>query len=188
MSSYFGAAIWTILNKTFGDVNYSISTISSIHRRIHLGDKYIASHDFGSVSRDDNADVLLQNPSGSIPHLTKKFFNTEIEQAKIYFYEDPTFSDSGEGLETGVQNLKRTEGAGNVQPTVNPTIDDEGTLLDIQSIAGTKVSGPSRGVDHIEWILKPSTDYLIRFTNESDSSTDICVINLSWYEEEPISS
>lgn len=161
-----------------------LQNINSRHSKIHQGVKYGLSHDFGAITANGGtAEVLIQNPTNNYAHLSTKNFVADTAPAQTKFYEAPTYSSAGSTPDTNTRNLSRShDDVSNLSITVNPTIDTTGELLYIEGIAGDRSAGGTANLDYIEYILKPDTDYLMRFNNLSTADTQICVFNAVWYE------
>jgi hypothetical protein len=70
--------------------------------------------------------------------------------------------------------------------THTPTISDLGTQIDYAlmptlSAVGSNVGGVTGPDIGEEWVLKPSTKYLLRLTNNSGGAVDVG-FHLFWYE------
>lgn len=97
------------------------------------------------------------------------------DAATVSFYSGPTVSANGTALT--LYNMRRSSAE---TPLISvyhtPTITADGTLLEEGRIfSATNIPiylSPSRDLG-IGWILDASTNYLIRFTNDSGASEDL---------------
>ena len=62
-----------------------------------------------------------------------------------------------------------------------PTISNPGTQIYVDYISGGKLEGGAPDKILSEILLKPSTNYLIRYTNRSGVMADVNT-NIFWYE------
>jgi hypothetical protein len=100
----------------------------------------------------------------------------------VALYEDATVSANG----TLQLSENKNRLSGRVNETLiyrGPTVTGVGTLLGDGVIPGGKTGQASGGVREgfEEWILKPASLYLIRFTN-TDAQAQPVNIEVDWYE------
>ncbi len=138
------------------------------HSRLHRGTMYHCSALTSTLGDGVNFQMSLTTPDDDRPHMI-------IEaacggDADLLFYEGATVSA---GMIEDVPNHKRTSSNvwGGVM-RVSPTVTDAGTLLSSQFMPGGSHSQAvgSAQTFGLEWVLKPSTTYLIRMTNRSGSA------------------
>lgn len=156
-----------------------IPIIEPEHTRIHEGVAYIHSHEH-IVANDVNLDHLLKNPAGSFPHLRWWRFITTASPGMIMIFKNPT--TTADGTATNTVNLNdNSTNTPNLQLFSNPTVTDPGTEMYVDYVTGTKLQGGSPDKIISEIILKPSTNYLIRYTNRAGVDIDLNT-NIFWYE------
>ena len=166
---------------------HAVTTMPHVHRVGHDGFFFHAS---GKVSAmvDANVDDFLivtpATPEVNFGSLSLKVGDGDVD---VQFYEDTTTSDPGAALtELNVNRLSAIT-PGTVI-TFGPTVTGVGTLLHtdwvpptgtgIGQTANGSFSGGGKGE---EWILKASTQYMIRITNNSGATLDYAW-EMSWYE------
>jgi hypothetical protein len=162
-------------------VIHGLITIDAAHHEVHEGEMFYAEHT-ASVNNGANMDMLL-TIGAKEAHLV---FNVSAGgQSSIYLYESPTVAN---GTTVPVYNMKRaslTAALTTVKHT--PSVSGVGAtpLVNGRVVSGgtsptTRVGGGIRS--GTEWILKPSTSYLLRVTNDS-GSTVLINTALEFYEE-----
>lgn len=140
--------------------------VDSVHHEVHEGEMMHAEYYAASVSNNSSIDILLSIGA----HEAHTVFSVNAGGAGvIYLYESPTVSG---GTAVTVYNMKRSNAALPLTTIKHtPTVTATGsTALVNRYIAGgtsptTRVGGGVRS--GTEWILAPSTNYLLRFTNSS---------------------
>lgn len=155
-----------------------------VHHEIHEGEMFTASYvlPHGSELGNDTSFDMLVSTSTKIPHL---FGTVSVGgDAEILWYEGTTTTD--DGTEITVYNMNRNSSEAPVEDVFyTPTIDTIGTLL--QHVFTPGGSGPQAGGgatrNTSEWLLKPSTKYLLRVTNRSGSAYMLSV-HFEWYSED----
>jgi len=165
---------------------HALTTIDALHRMIHDGFVYHAS---GKVTGmvDTNVDeFLLTVPAGVSPHFQRLQLTTGRGDIDLRVYEGTTTSADGAAVGTLNVNRNSTNTAGTVL-TTGPTITGDGTLIHTQwtpptaTGVGQSPAGIIGETNGEEWILKPSTKYLIRVTNNSGATISYRY-ELLWYE------
>lgn len=171
------------LNKTPKEDKISESTIfiDTIHQHIHKGDAYICS---SRVSLGSGAvlNALLVVPSGYTVHL-RHVTSTTGGPILIDMYEETTVSANGSAgnWRNANRNFPDTP---NMEIYSGPTITSDGTLIFQQMVPGTGGffgGGATLEIGIIEIVLKPNTNYLLRFTNNS-TGTETVNNTCFWYE------
>lgn len=170
----------------FDPFSRAVTVIQEQHRMGHEGMMY---HSSGKVAGMIDANVdefLLVTPAGSFPHMQGLTFTFGRGDIDILIYEGATASADGTP-----QTLHNTNRNSPNTPVITwgvaPTLSDDGTLIHTAWAAPTATgTGQSAtGITGInngeEWILKPSTKYLVRVTNNSGSTIDYRW-ELLWYE------
>lgn len=149
------------------------------HARIHEGRGFAVSLT-ASVANAANFDLLLKNPAASHPHLRLYKITAQDAPGTVRLYENPTTTLDG-AAEPALNLNRNSANVADLAVFSSPTVSAAGTQLEADFIAGEKKTGGSMVDVTQEWILKPSEDYLLRYTNNSGVTTAISV-NLFWYE------
>lgn len=178
-----GAADYGVLIRVAGPVDAvsgAVQVIQWEHSRIHSGRGYTWSEK-ASVNNGATLYHLMDNGAANYPHLRLVLMQATSAPFDVALYESPTIAANG--TPNAVQNNNRN--SANVSGLAiydSPTVTSDGTLLEYLLIAGTKQSGGSgdSGVE-TEWVLKPSTKYLLKMTNNSGGVATIGC-RMFWYE------
>lgn len=172
-----GTDINNIDSKRNGQVS-----ITTPHDAVHDGIMFEISHIFANVaSGGGNADILIVNGSSKELHTTIHVVSGA--EASMYMYESPTVTAVGTQL--AINDMNRTTRNSPVSTTAyhTPTIGAVGTLLSESLIeggtAGRAIGGQVRW--GTEWILRKSTNYLIRITNNTQNTANMS-IQIEFYE------
>ena len=156
-----------------------IPTIGPEHSRIHEGVAYLHSHEH-IVANNGIVDHLLKVPAGAFPHLRWWRFIATGAPGVVRIYRSPTITD--DGVAATVLNLnENSSNTPNLALLSTPTISDVGTQMYVDYITGDKLSGGSPDKIVSEIPLKPTINYLIRYTNMSGVDVDVNT-NIFWYE------
>lgn len=156
-----------------------IPIIEPEHTRIHESFAYIHSHEH-IVPNDGVVDHVLRNPAGNFPHMRWWRFIPTAAPGLVQVYRSPTISDIGPV--GGLINLNdNADLNNNVVVYSEPVITDPGVLMYTDAIAGGKLQGGAPDKIISEILQRPSTDYLIRYTNRSGVTADVTT-NIFWYE------
>ena len=151
------------------------TVIQEQHRMAHDGFMFHSAGVSLDLADAGTFEILLVTPANTYPHIQKIKFFLEDSPATIELFEGVTAS--ADGAADNTQNVNRNSPLtpGSVV-TTGPTVTDDGTLLTTKLLSGTgKDSGQIGDTLGEEWILKPSTKYLVRLTNLSAG-----IIDLSW--------
>ena len=154
--------------------------IDYTHQQTHEGRFFSGGYYNGAVVNGASIDVLIQTDTKS-PHLHMECSSVGDASARIY--EGTTFSDAGSAVTMSNHNRTSTKTfVGTV--TSMPTVTLTGTQVNGTTLlpGGTKnqATGTSFGSAN-EFILAPNTNYLIRLTNDSGSTTKMS-ISLQGYQ------
>ena len=166
---------------------HASTTIDALHRMTHDG---FVFHSSGKVTGMINAEVdefLISVPAVSFPHFQRFRLFAGRGDLDLVVYEGTTTSADGTPLTSSNTNRN----SANTASTLlfgTPTVTDDGTLIHTswfpptsagQGQAGaTGLAGETNGE---EWILQPSTKYLLRITNNSGATIDYAY-EMLWYE------
>lgn len=152
----------------------ALATIDTVHHEVHEGEMFYVSHS-ASVNNASSMDVQILTGAGGL-HMSSAV--SVGGACNLYLYEAPSTS-GGSALTS--YNKKRDDTTHSSPMTVvhTPSVSGTGTtLINGRLLAGgnTQQSRIGTGVrDGSEWILKPSTKYLIRVTNVSGTAITISV-------------
>jgi len=157
-----------------------IVTIEVPHDATHDGIMFEASYIFTQVASAANADILVM--AGANKELHAVFHIVSGGQALIYLYESPTITAAGTAL--AINDMNRvTRNTSDARAYQGPTIGAVGTGLSQSMVeggtTGSKVGGQVRWGS--EWILKKSTNYLVRATNNTAQAQNMS-IQMEFYE------
>lgn len=159
-------------------------TIGTVHSRIHAGQGFTYSSKV-NVLTAANLDFLLINPAANYPHLRKFVFTVTGAPCDIYLYEGTTVSANGTA-KTWTNSNRASVNTASLGLYEGPTVTGVGTQIEYVMLPTTDKHGQSgSSVDDIgiEWVLNPSTNYLLRLTNGSGGAIDVGTY-LFMYERE----
>lgn len=162
----------------------AVTIIEEEHRLTHEGMVWHTS-DRAQVANAASLDILFVTPAFTYPHLRKAILNLGDAPANICLYEGVTASADG----TAAPVFNRNRNSANVPSTVvttGPTVTDLGTMIhdrlvgDTGGMGSNQAGAESAGLGE-EWILTPSTKYLLRVTNNSGAEITVNY-EIMWYE------
>lgn len=149
-----------------------VESIEYVHAQTHAGRFFSGSAYNASVANGANLDMLIQV---GVQPFHAQFEVTSSGDATVRIYEGATFSAAGTAVT--MSNHNRTSAktfVGTV--TSGPTITATGTQVNGTGLipAGTKnqATGGAFGFGN-EFVLKTSTNYLVRVTNDSGAAAKI---------------
>lgn len=149
---------------------------------LFVGQMYSASHKY-SIAATSSAYMESIVPSNKLIHLISRDLTVDAGgPLDVELYEAPTITDGT--TPPTIYNLdRRSSKTPSWQLFVNPTGVSGGTKLLVAQIStggGPKSTGGlSSGV--AEFILKPSTKYVLKITN-TGTQTSTVVLTYTWYE------
>lgn len=166
---------------------HAVTVIDEEHRLVHDGMVFDCDHYSASIANGASLDVHLKVPAGCYPHLRALGFAVSDGPCMFYFYEAPTLSADGTELTPRNHNRNSTN-TPQMQVFHTPTVTGVGTLLhqrfvpDMGGVGANLVGvvGSTAGSAQ-EFVLKPSTSYIIRMTNNSGAAIAAAGECL-WYE------
>jgi hypothetical protein len=167
-----------LLNAT--DISNAIITINLEHSKIHQGEGWEVSIETGNIASAASYYVLFKTSEGYRPHLRSYEVTATDSPITIRLFEGATVS--ADGSEVTARNRNRNESDVNgISVFSQPTVTNEGTRLETDFIptSGNKAGG-NVGSFYEEFVLKPSTNYLIKITNGSNNTVD-AFFNAFWY-------
>ena len=165
---------WNYLDK----LSQGLIVIDFDHHKDHDGKAFVVT---GQATLDSAGvlNLLVVTPAGpEFMHLLHQFRSTG--EANLAHYEATAVSANG----TGLAEINRNRNSANVSGAAvyqGPTVTDAGTLLMVAHFgSGQNEGGDTRGDN--EWVLKPSTNYLLRVTSEANGNDVSWYLN--WYEHD----
>lgn len=166
-------------NMALDSVSGALQVIDYEHARVHSGKAFLVNgkHSINNAATDY---YLLKVPAASYPHLRQVKITGTGGPMDIYLFESPTTSADGTGM-TEINYNRNSANAPTMTVFADPTVSADGTELEYLLVTGTKHdTGLSEG-EQIEFVLKPSTNYLVKVTNNSGSTVSYA-LKLFWYE------
>ena len=157
-----------------------LPTIEFDHHQVHEGEAF--QWTYGPIALANGASFEYQLIVGAVtnttrtPHLVIECDSTV--ETWLHLFEGPTITVAG----TAKVPLNRNRGsvaACNAVLKETPTASADGTQLTAFICGAGKSGGQARGA--VEWVLKPSTVYLIRATAKT-TGDNIC-LRMEFYED-----
>lgn len=150
------------------------------HHLTHLGKTFLSGYGWQSVGTGVSKYYLFETNSDKTAHLTFKVDVTG--DCTFQFFEDPTWSGAIGGVSVPPTNRNRvapltTDVIVKFDPNAPTTT---GTLLVGARIGEGKAVSAETG-SRQEFILKPNSKYLFKFTSNANSIN--IILYLDWYEE-----
>jgi len=156
-------------------------TIGEIHRLIHLGRIFEASHYVPAIAAAATYDLLIVTGAAA-PHL--RIQANAGGPARLALYEGSTTSADGSAMLTANRN-RLSANTPACALFYAPTVTALGTRLSDEYAAGADAGGHrtvgSTFPSFEEWILQPATRYVVRLTNVADSKIRAS-FNFAFYE------
>lgn len=166
---------------------HASTTIEALHRMTHDGFVFHASGKVTGMIDDNVDDFLISVPAGTFPHFQRFRMFMGRGDVDVLVYEGTTTSADGGAITTNNTNRTSTNTPG-VDLFSAPTVTDVGTLVHTSWLPPTSAGQGQSGATGIsgetngeEWVLAPSTKYLIRITNLSGATIDYAY-EMLWYE------
>ena len=158
--------------------------LSQVHAEGHAANLFLAMHTFDAIA--STASVYLELTTGATKEVHAAFGVSGSAGGHLYLYEAPT-TTTGTNTVT-IFNIKRTS-SNTPEPTCvhTPTGISGGTLLPWGGVvpggADKTASGGQMGNlgRSEELILKPSTKYLLQWTNDAAQAEDATLF-IGFYE------
>lgn len=149
------------------------------HLRLHEGRAYYIYKVYpyvAGLAAGSSIDIAIAWPSGVVPHA---LFNYESPgESEFYVYESPTTS-GGTAMTINRRNRINTT-ASQGAAVLAPTVSSLGTEIYAEFVPAGNKGGGSAGYT-FEYILKPLTTYLFRFTNVN-AQPHPANLRIEWYE------
>jgi len=153
--------------------------IPVVHHEVHEGETFQVS--FLDLTIADDAIIELHILTGA------KYCHLVFEaqcggNAEVEFSEEPTVTDNGTPLTES--NMKRySDDVATARAFHTPTYTGETALATVIIAGGTGGNSAGGGVRAgTEWILTPSTSYILTLTNRAGNSQPGSLL-MQWYEE-----
>lgn len=161
-------------------VTGAVQGIEWEHSRIHDGRAFLAARKFTSLN-NSTTDFLVDNAAGNYAHLRLLSLACAAGPMEVWFYEAPTTSANGTAITANNCNRVSANTPG-VNLYEGPTVSATGTQLTYILAPGARqTGGVGESPVDIEWILAPSTKYLVRVVNLGAGNT-IAGLRWFWYE------
>jgi hypothetical protein len=163
--------------KAYDPFAHALTVIQEQHRMNHDGFMFHASGKVTGMVDTNVDDYLITTPAATFPHFQRVRLDLGGGDFDIQTYEAPTTSAAG----TVIPSTNTNRNSSNTADTVitsGPTVSVVGTLVHTTWAppVGTGIGQSANGISNIsngeEWILAPSTEYLIRLTNNSGATID----------------
>lgn len=156
----------------------ALIVIDDVHDEIHLGNHYTTSV-YASIGAASTLSVLITAPATGEIHLTGVLM---ADGSGVFTWSEAPNASGGSAL-VAYNNRRDSANAATLTATSDPTYVSSGTIL-LTTHVGTYAPSVNVGgqfANRQEWILAPSTLYLIRFTADG-ASCRTCIF-AEWYEE-----
>jgi len=166
---------------TLDPVASAVPVVDTLHQRTHEGDTYHYSNIFIDVADDASADFLVKVGANKDLHST--FAGEAGGDSYPYLLRSPTVSSNGFEVSPVNKNSNYSNNS-DAQIFINPVVTASGDILYQSYIpggSGPKTFGGS-AEERDEWVLKKSTDYLVRMTNVAGSAK-IMSMRMTYYEK-----
>lgn len=148
----------------------SLNQIDVDHSKHHEGKAFSFSETY-IIESGENLDFLLHDLSGAT-HLRTFAFTPTTAPGEIYLFENTITSNDGT-IQTTLNKNRNSSTISNMLLYKSPMILSGGTLLEKDVIVGEHTSGGVQSRMILEWILRPNTKYLLRYSNKSSMSSDV---------------
>jgi hypothetical protein len=173
------------IEKAMDSYVHAHTMIGEVHRMVHDGFAYHATGRVAALANAASLEVLFSVPADTFPHLNAALITMSDSPCDMEAFEGTTTSADGTAVTVFNRNRNSTNTAAMTMFT-GPTITADGTQIHDRYIpdqggVGTNNAGAvSPGLGE-EWVLKPSTKYLLRFTNNSGGAITVA-FEFLWYE------
>jgi len=180
------------------EITKGIASINTDHKYIHAGIAFIANLNVGTLGDSATESFSFKTPENHYVHLKDLELRGTGSNVKLDFMfgttANPlTINSAGETATelTGPHNanLVSTNTTGvEIKKTPTYTDSETGEVLDTIEVLGTATNqsitadSASRSVN-FEYVLKPNTYYVLKFTNESSATASSVKLFMFWYEE-----
>jgi hypothetical protein len=170
------------LARSFDKFHWASTVIDAEHRLVHEGFMFSLDDIQTGVTNTSSLDYLLVTPAATFPHIRVLYWVATNGPVQVFTYEDTVVSANG----TLVNTRNRNRVSSNVPNSLvyrGPTVSSLGTLLStvLMPDTGPGPSGIFGDDPGEEWVFKPNSNYMFRFTNNSGGTVNVNFA-LSWYE------
>ena len=179
-------ALNNLFRSAFDSYANALTTISEPHRLTHDGKVFHASGTFTGILDTTSVYMLLRTPASCFPHMHRMRLTVGAGDVYGKLFEAGTVIADGTPV-TPVNTNRNSSNTPDLLLFAGPTVTGDGTELHDKWLPPTAAgvgqthAGLSDAEAGEEWILKPSTDYLLKVTNDS-GATITAQIELLWYE------
>jgi len=158
--------------------NYgSLKTIDRAHSSVHDGVSWTYA---GAGSVVACQSIYFMGVTGDVTaHLWEFFVKTDSAPITVEFYEGATTSNDGTP-QTPLNRNRQGTFTPSMQVFAGPTVTSDGTQLILAKILGNQQTVSSDNLEG-EWILKKSTKYTFKITNNSQQAANIAA-GFNWLE------
>lgn len=167
----------TVVTSPYRDLLGAIYNIDFPHHELHEGNHYTVS-DVVQLASGASRELLIENPANSVAHMLVMVSNSL--DTTTTFYEATTKTT---GTLKNIRNNNRISvNVSALTVSHTPAGAGVGNIL-IQERTGSATvagSGNFRSRGDNEWILAPSTKYLLNVTSNANNN-NVSII-LAWYE------
>jgi len=149
------------------------------HLRLHEGRAYYVYKVYpysAGLAAGASVDIAIAWPAGVTPHMV--FSYSSPGESEFYVFESP--STSGGTAMTIYRRNRVTTAASVAAAVIGPTVTSTGTEIYGEIVPAGNKGGGGESYSH-EFVMKPLTTYLFRFTN-TNAQAHPAVIRLDWYE------
>ena len=167
------------------DISGGGVAIDALHYMVHQGFVFHISHTIAALANTASHEILVKVPASTYPHLHKHVTYVGAGDVDLDIFEGTTVSADGTAITSHITNRNSSNTPGTLFYHT-PTVTDDGTLIHDQWVPPTSsgTGGSHDGADAStgeEWLLAPSTNYLIRITNNSGDTIRVWE-EILWYE------
>lgn len=149
------------------------------HLRLHEGRAYYVYKQYpysAGLAAGSSIDIVLSWPALKYAHAI--FAYSSSAESEFYVYENPVITG---GTDMTVHRRNRfLTAVSSVTAKLAPTINNVGTEIYAEFVPANNKGGGSEGFT-FEYVLKPETNYLFRFSNVN-SQTHPAILRIEWYE------
>lgn len=166
-----------VLYLTSSDKPYPMLDVN--HLRLHEGRAYYVYDHYpysAGLAAGSSIDIAIAWPAGVTPHAV--FAYSSSGEGEFYVYESPTTSSGTPMTIFGRHRNITTASQG--AAVLAPTVTNTGTELFAEFVSASNKGGGGESYT-FEYVLKPLTTYLFRFTN-ANAQAHPATLRIEWYE------
>jgi len=163
----------------------AVVTILAEHALVHKGLLFSTAYKFDSIAADATVHLAVTTPADVEVHFKAARVATDAEKVTITVTEGASYS-GGSNVVTYNRNRNSANSA-LVTVTAGVTGVSGGAIIDVDYLGGGAAGKPfsiaigTEVAGVTEWILKPSTNYVVSVYNGGASAAS-AVVKLIWYE------